>query len=240
VSAVAADDLPMPVVNFLNVIGIEWPYLNEDTLYEFAKLVREFGQAVEQTHQDAADAVAKLTQAHQGASTRQMQSGWAELSQRHVTEILDGCSIVADALEAWAAYVIAQKAEAVVQFIAMAAEFVADQAASVATLGLAEAALPVIIEAGQKLGQSLIQDLEQYVIGKVVEAALKPFFAKVESLLAGLDWSNTSKTESGVGESFSLDPDAARQQGSILRQHAETMVGHASTLKSGLGGLSFG
>jgi hypothetical protein len=229
----------MPVVNFLNVIGIEWPYINEDTIHEFADLVRQFGQAVEQTHQDAANAVSQLAQAHQGASTRQMHSGWAELSQRHVTEILDGCTIVADALEAWALYIVAQKGEAVLQFIEMAAEFVADQAASVATLGIAEAALPLIIAAGQKLGQSLIQDLEQYVIGKVVEAALKPFFAKVEQLLAGLDWSNTSKTESGSGAFVHLEEAAARQQISLLRQHAETMAGHASTLKSGLAGLSF-
>lgn len=46
---VAIDELPMPVVNFLNVIGIEWPYINEDTLHQFATLVRDFGQAVEQT-----------------------------------------------------------------------------------------------------------------------------------------------------------------------------------------------
>jgi hypothetical protein len=229
----------MPVVNFLNVIGIEWPYINEDTINQFASLVREFGQAVEQTHQDAANAVAQVAQAHQGASTRQMQSGWAELSQRHVTEILDGCTIVADALEAWAVYIVIQKGEAVLQLVEMAVEFFADQAASVATLGLAEAALPLIIEAGQKLGQSLIQDLEQYVIGKVVEAALKPFFAKVESLLAGLDWSNTSKTESGAGAFVQLDEAAARQAISLLRQHGETMAGHAATLKSGLAGLSF-
>jgi hypothetical protein len=235
----AVDDLPMPVVNFLNVIGIEWPYINEDTIYDFAKLVREFGQAVERTHKDAADAVTKLAQAHQGASTRQMQSGWSELSDRHVTEILAACEVVADALEVWAGYIIAQKAEAVAQLIEMAVEFFADQAASVATLGIAEAALPVIIEAGQKLSQSLIQDLEQYVIGKVIEAALKPFFAKVESMLAGLDWGNTSKAESGVGDSFSLDEAAARAQISVLRQHAEMMVGHAQTLKSGLAGLSF-
>ena len=235
----AIDDLPMPVVNFLNVIGIEWPYINEDTIYEFAKLVREFGQAVEQTHRDAADAVAGIAQAHQGASTRQLKSGWAELSQRHVTEIVDGCGIVADALDAWAVYIIAQKGEALLQLVEMAAEFIADQAASVATLGLAEAALPVIIEAGQKLGQSLIEDLEQYVIAKVVEAALKPFFAKVESLLAGLDWSNTAKTESGPGDAFSLDEAAARQGIAVLRQHGLTMVGHAQTLKAGLAGLSF-
>lgn len=46
----AIDDLPLPVVNFLNVIGVPWPYVNEDTVSQFASLVREFGQAVETTH----------------------------------------------------------------------------------------------------------------------------------------------------------------------------------------------
>ena len=49
--------------------------------------------------------------------------------------------------------------------------FVADQAAAVATVGIAEAAVPVIIAAGRKLAESLIQDLEQYVIGQAIEAA---------------------------------------------------------------------
>src|SRR5579859_1214900 len=159
----------MPVVNFLNVIGIEWPYINEDSIHQFATLVREFGQAVERTHQDATETISNIAQAHQGASTHRMVSGWAELSDRHVKEIVDGSVIVADALEAWAAYIVVQKMEAIGQLVAMAAEFFADQAASVATLGIAEAALPVIIELGQKVGQSLIQDLEQYVLSKVIE-----------------------------------------------------------------------
>jgi len=36
-----------------------------------------------------------------------------------------------------------------------------------------------------------------------------------------------------------LDEVAVRAQLSILRQHSETMSGHAVTLKSGLAGLSF-
>jgi hypothetical protein len=52
------DDLPLPVVTFLNVLGISWPYLNENSLSEYATLVREFGQAVETTHQDAARSIA--------------------------------------------------------------------------------------------------------------------------------------------------------------------------------------
>lgn len=235
----AIDDLPTPVVNFLNIIGIEWPYVNEDSIHQFATLVREFGQAVERTHEDATQAVGAIAQAHQGASTRQMASGWAELSDRHVKELVAGSVIVADALEAWAVYIVAQKIEALAQLVEMAVEFFADQAAAVATFGIAEAALPVIIEAGQKLGQSLIEDLEQYVLGKVIEAALKPFLAKVQQLLSGLDWGNASPAGGDAGEGFSLDEAAVRSQLSTLRSHADTMQGHGRTLRDGLGGLSF-
>jgi hypothetical protein len=146
--------------------------------------VREFGQAVEQMHQDSAKAIDAIAQAHQSSSTEQLKSGWAELSNAHVTKLVDGTKIVADALDAWAVYVVGQKALAVVQLVEMAMEFAADQAASIATFGLAEVALPVIIPRGQKVGQSLTADLEQYVIGQVMEAALKPFFAKIEPFLS--------------------------------------------------------
>jgi hypothetical protein len=29
---VAIDDLPLPVVNFLNVLGVPWPYVDEDVV----------------------------------------------------------------------------------------------------------------------------------------------------------------------------------------------------------------
>jgi hypothetical protein len=236
---VAIDDLPMPVVNFLNVIGIEWPYVNEDSIHQFATLIREFGQAVERTHQDATQTVSNIAQAYQGASTQRMVSGWAQLSDRHVREIVDGSVIVADALEAWAGYIVVQKVEAIGQLVEMAAEFFADQAASVATFGIAEAALPLIIEAGQKLGQSLIQDLEQYVLSKVIEAALKPFMEKVQALLSGLDWGSSGAPGAGVGEGFSVDEAQMRMHLSTLRSHADTMLGHGQTLRQGLAGLSF-
>src|SRR5690348_9563756 len=50
---VAIDDLPGPVATFLNVIGVPWPYIDEDQIRQFATMVRQFGRAVEQTHLDA-------------------------------------------------------------------------------------------------------------------------------------------------------------------------------------------
>lgn len=234
----AADDLPAPVVTFLNVIGIDWPYLNEDAIRQFASMVREFGQAVQQTHDDATQAISDIAQAYQGASTERMQSGWSKLSAQHVTEIVVGTGILADALEVGADFVVAQKIEAAIELAVMAATFVADQAAAVATLGLAEAAVPAIIAAGKALVETLKQQIIQEIVGKVIEAAAKPLFAKVEAALSGLDWSQ-SGAEGGSSSGFSLDAEAAKAHVAVLRGHAETMKGHAQTLRTNLSGLSF-
>jgi hypothetical protein len=202
-------------------------------------MVREFGRAVEQTHQDATTSVANFAQAYQGTSTQVMHSGWANLSATHVNEIIEGCNILADALEVGADFVVGQKVEAAIQLGIMAAEFVADQAASVATLGLAEAAVPAIIAVGKALMETLKQQIIQTIMGDVIEAAAKPLFAKVENMLSGLEWSNAQGGASGSSEGFSIDFEAARQHIATLRGHAETMAGHAQTLHSGLGGLSF-
>jgi hypothetical protein len=236
--AVAVDDLPGPVVNFLNVIGVPWPYINEDTVTQFATLAREFGQAVRTTHNDATQAVAAIAKAHQGASTDRMTSGWANMSTQHVTELVTACGVLADALDVAAGYIVAQKVEAIATLVGMAAAFVADQAASVATLGLAEAAVPVIIEGAQRLVKSLVMDLQQYIIGQVIEVAAKPLFAKVEAAMAGLDWSQ-SGSAGGPSNGFSVEVEAVRAQTAALRTHAATMRTHGANFQQGVRGLSF-
>jgi hypothetical protein len=239
---VAVDDLPLPVVNFLNVIGVPWPYIDEDTVSQFAALTRDFAQAVETTHQDAGRAVAGIAQAHQGASTEAMSSGWAQMSSKHVYEVVDGCHLLADALDVAAGYIVAQKAEAVAILIGMAAAFVADQAAAVATFGIAEVAVPLLIEGAERLVKSLVMDLEQHIVGQVIEAAAKPLFAKVEAAMAGLDWSGAGGGAGGgadPGAGFSIDPPAVRAQLAILRDHATTMRAHGQRYEAAVSGLGF-
>ena len=235
----AVDDLPMPVVTFLNAIGVPWPYINEDQVSEFATLTRQFGTAVQTTHEDATKAVSGIASAHRAASTQKMSEGWERLTGQHVTEIVDGCQVLSDALDVAAGYIVAQKVAAVADLVEMAAEFIADQAAAVATFGIAEAAVPLIIAAGQKLMQSLVSDLEQYVIGKVVEAGAKPLFAKVENMLSGLDWSQSGAAGGGKGTGVELDAGAVKAQTMALRSHADDMRSHAAAFASGVRGLGF-
>lgn len=236
----AADDLPGPVVTFLNVIGVPWPYLNEDEVRRFAGMVRQFGQSVERTHQESSTAMANFAQAYQGAATRQMQSGWTQLSERHTQELVEGCRLLAEALDLAADYIIAQKVEAVAELIAMAATFVADQAAAVATLGLAEAAVPLIIATGKKLLETLKQQIIQHIMGEVIEAAAKPLFAKIETAMSGLDWSQTSPAgASDPGDGFTIDHGTAGAHLQVLSGHADTLRDHATVLRQGMAGLAF-
>lgn len=236
----AVDDLPMPVVNFLNVIGVPWPYIDEDAVAQFAKVVREFAQAVENTHRDATDAIARIAEAHQGSSTEAMSSGWSRMSAQHVHEVIDACHVLADALDGVAGYIVAQKLEAVGVLVAMAASFVADQAAAVATAGIAEAAVPLIIEGAERVVKSLVMDLEQHVIGSVVEAGAKPLFGKVEAAMSGLDWSGSGGAAPGDGgRGFSIDPAGVRAQTAVLRTHAATMRAHGDDFVAAVGRLGF-
>ncbi|MHA6760026.1 WXG100-like domain-containing protein [Streptacidiphilus sp. PAMC 29251] len=236
-------------MTLLNVIGVPWPYLNEDEVRRFAGMVRDFGQAVERTHQDATTAMANFARAYQGAATQRMQSGWARMSEQHTRELVEGCRVLAEALDVAADYIVAQKVEALAELIAMAATFVADQAASVATLGLAEAAVPLIVATGKKLLETLKQLIIQHIMGEVIEAAAKPLFAKVEKAMSGLDWSQTGVGDgggggggadgSGAGDGFSLDHGTAGAHLQVLSGHAESLRGHAAVLRSGMAGLAF-
>jgi hypothetical protein len=235
---VAIDDLPLPVVNLLNVIGVPWPYVNEDTVSELATLTREFAQAVQATHDDATTAIRGVAGAYRGSATDAMWSGWAKLSARHVDEIVDGCQVLATALEVAAGYIVAQKAEAIAILVAMAAAFIADQAAAVATAGIAEVGVPLIIEGAERLVKSLVLDLEQYVIGQVIEAAAKPLFAKISDALAGLDWSQ-SGAEVAPATGVSLDGDAVAVHIAALRAHADTIHQHGTHFRRAVAGLAF-
>lgn len=216
------DDLPRPVETFLDAIGVPWPYLNEDDIRQFAAMVRAFGRSVEQSHQDTTAALANFAQAYQGAATRRMQSGWAQLSARHVEELVAGCRVLAEALDVGADVIVAQKLAAIVELAALAVTFE--------------------VEAARRLVESLKRQIVGHVTEAIVEAAAKPLFASIERAMSGFDWSQTSGDGGGAGsgaEGFAIDHGSAGVHLELLRGHAETFRGHAESLRAGLEGLAF-
>ncbi|MFD8479560.1 WXG100 family type VII secretion target [Kitasatospora sp. NPDC059673] len=238
-----AIELPGEVVEFLSFIGINWPTVNEDKVREFGSHVREFAQNVESVHQESTATVQRLGQAYEGASYEALLAKWASLSESHLTELVRACHVVADALDVAADVIVAMKVETIGELIALAAAFVADQAAAVATLGLAEAAVVLIEETAKRLINYLEQQLEQYIIAQVVEAAIGPLVDTVANAVQGLVFQAAEAalgvSSSSGGTGFRIDPDALDEHARMMHEQAETVAGHAQAFQSKIAGVSF-
>ncbi|MFF4653794.1 WXG100 family type VII secretion target [Streptomyces sp. NPDC001380] len=240
-----AIELPGEVVSFLDFIGINWPSVNEDKVREFASHVQEFATNVETAHEESTATVRQLGQAYEGASYEALLAKWAQLSDSHMTELVQACRVVATALDVAADVIVGMKVEAIAELTALAAAFVADQAAAVATLGAAEAALIAIEEAGKRLVNFLEQQLEQYIIAQVVEAAIDPLADVVGRAASGLVFQaaesalGVSAGGGAAGEGFRIDPAALEAHAQTMHAHADTVAAHAQTFQTKLAGVTF-
>jgi uncharacterized protein YukE len=239
-----AIELPEEVVSLLQFIGINWPNVNEDKVREFAGHVRDFATKVDSTHQDSTAEIRKMADVYQGASYDVLLAKWGQLSSTHMSELVTACHTVATALDAAADVIVGMKAAAVAELVALAASFVADQAAAVATFGLAEAAEALIVEAAEKCVNYLEQQLEQYIIGEVIEAAVTPLIGVVDRAVSGLVFKTAESAlgvcaDGGVGPGFSVHPEELHGRAELIHGHAEKIAAHTAEFKARAAGVSF-
>ncbi|MDH6128126.1 WXG100 family type VII secretion target [Kitasatospora sp. GP82] len=245
-----AIELPGAVESFLQFIGINWPTVNEDKVREFASHVREFGENLESAHQGSTATIKQLGASYEGASYEALLAKWADLSNSHMDELVQATHAVATALDVAADVIVAMKVEAIAELVVMAAAFVADQAAAVATFGLAEAAVVLIEEAAKKVVNFLEQQLEQYIIGKVVEAAINPLVEVVGRAVSGMVF-QAAESALGVsgggagggggsaGSGFRIHPEELMAHAQTMQDHADTVAAHAELFRSKMAGVSF-
>jgi uncharacterized protein YukE len=240
-----AIELPGPVVSFLSIIGVSWPNVNEDRVRDFASHVREFASAVDTTHQQATATVKQLGAHYQGSSYEALLEAWGDKSSTHMTELVRLCHVVADALDVAAGVIVEMKVQCIAELVALAVAFVAEQAAAVETLGLSEAAAGLTVKAAEKAVQVLEDQLTQYIIGKIIEAAMEPLVEAVGKAAGGLMFKATEDAL-GVstdgwepGDGFSIDPAMLKIHAQTMHGHADTVAGHAKTLQTKLAGVSF-
>jgi uncharacterized protein YukE len=236
-----AIELPGPVVDVLQFFGINWPTINEDSVRELAGHVRQFAQNMDSVHQDASSTIQNMGQAYQGASYEALLDLWANKSSKHVQELTEACHVVAEALDAGAEAIVGMKVAAIGELAALAVSFVADQAAAVATFGLAEAALAAIEMAARKIIDFLVQQIIGYLTSEIVGAALQPLLGKVASAVEGWAFQELSSAvgAGSVGASFMVHHDDLVSHSAVMRGHAETAAGHAHNFRAAVAGVSF-
>ncbi|MGH3415947.1 MAG: hypothetical protein ACRDSS_05735 [Actinocrinis sp.] len=239
-------ELPGEVVQLLQFIGVNWPNIDEDKVREAGRHVKQFAENLKSTHQDATAHLQQAGQHYQGSGYEAMIAAWGQKSNDHMNELFEACDVVATALDAGAEVIIGMKVAAIAELVALAVSFVADQAAAVATFGLAEAALVLIEEAAKKCVSFLEQQLIQYIIGEIVGAAIQPLIGTIDKAIDGLVYSALSSAlgvsapaGASVGASFQMDTEAFKGHMQGLQQHADAVLQHAQELHTNLSGMSF-
>jgi len=232
-------ELPGPVVDFLSVIGINWPNVDEDKVREFAGHVRDFATNLDSAHQAATSTIHTMQESYQGSSYEQLVAAWSQMSSSHMQDLQDGSKIVAEALDIAADAIVGLKTAAIAELVVMAATFVADQAAAVLTFGIAEAAEAAIIAAGRKVVDFLEQEIIGQIMGQVIGAAVVPLEGLVEKAVNGLTYAAVGTLTGGGGEKFMLDAAGLQQHVTALQQHSDTVAEHAATFASNVSSLSF-
>jgi hypothetical protein len=240
-----AIELPGPVADFLGFIGISWPNVNEDKVREFGDHVAQFAAELRSTHEGAGGTLQHLGGAYEGEGYEQLLAAWGRMSSQHMDELLTACDVVSTAMNIAADVVVGMKLEAIGELIALVAQFVAAQAAAVATFGLAEASLVLIETEGRQIVRFLEQELVQYVEGKVLDAAVGPLVAVVERAVEGMVYRGVADAlgvpagGAGAGAGVRIEPEAVLSSAAQLREHAGRADAAGQRFASVAGSVTF-
>ncbi|GGU73506.1 hypothetical protein GCM10010211_44330 [Streptomyces albospinus] len=240
-----AIELPDGLVWVMDLLGLNWPQVNEDRVREFAGHVKEFASNLEKSHASASDTLKQMGEHYQAASYEQLAEKWSKMSSSHMTELVEVCNTAASVLEVAAVAIVGAKVAVIAELVVMAAEFIADQAAAVFTLGLAEAAEVALIAATKKIVDVILKEVEQQIVGELVQQATQPLQQAVERAVSGLVFQGAEKAlgvASGGGDAgsgYTIHPDELLQHAAKFRSHAEDVAGHAAKFASATEGMSF-
>jgi hypothetical protein len=173
--------LPDSLAWVLNLIGIEWPNIDEDELKSAATELRTISGELTSNTGDAQSQIEKMLGANSSQSLELFQALWKKLAAGHLPQLAQGMNLLADGLDISAVVVIGLKLGAIAQLAILAAEIIADQAAAPFTFGASEAAIPLETEATSQIVKQIVKQAVDQVEQQLLNAVEGPIFAALDS-----------------------------------------------------------
>jgi hypothetical protein len=244
--------LPGEVAWVLDLLGVEWPNIDEDELRSIADDLRSLAEELRGHTGDAQADIAEMLGVNSLESLKRFEALWRKLAEGHLDQLAQGFDLLGTGLDVAAVVVVALKLAAIVQLITLAAELIADQAAAPFTFGASEAAAAAQISITRVIVKQLIEQAVQSVEQQLMDAITGPVFAALESAgmeLAGQLLGNVLGTDEGVdfgkvaaagGESFERGVQESAASLRDLPQNTlnSAAAGAASTVAAGSRGAN--
>ena len=193
--------LPDALAWVLDMIGIEWPNIDEDELTSGANQLRQLaGELTDNTGQ-AKSSIEQMLQQNSSDSLQLFDALWQKLANGHLPQLASGLNAIGVALDISAGLVVSMKTAAITQLGLLAGEILADQAAAPLTFGLSEAAIPGEVEATNQILKQLFRKIAEQVEQALLNAVEGPVFAALSSAgeqLAGQLLGDVAGTGGGI------------------------------------------
>jgi len=178
--------LPDELAWVLDLIGINWPNVDEDDYREMADAMRSFADEMDSGVADMHGAVQDMLGNNAGMAAEAFEAHWGKLSGTHLHQLAEGGRLVATCLDGVAIVIEGAKIAAIVQLGIMAAEVIAAQAAAPFTFGLSEAGAVGATQVTRVIVKRLLKEAEEQIIDQLISMATGPVISALTDMAGNL------------------------------------------------------
>ncbi|WP_444544835.1 WXG100-like domain-containing protein [Streptomyces albospinus] len=181
--------LPSEVDWVLDLLGFEWPNLDEDKMIEAAEAWRSFAQDCHQAMNQGNSAAGTVRGSNSGDAIDGFGKAWDRFTKNGLIEfgyleaLAGAAEILAALLDVCAVIVVALKIYVIAQLIDLAIEFAIAQASAPVTFGASEAALAGRVVMIRMLVKRALKEAAEKITAKVTESLAKREVASVREIL---------------------------------------------------------
>ncbi|MFE9441167.1 hypothetical protein ACFYO2_19635 [Streptomyces sp. NPDC006602] len=213
--------LPDEAAWVLDLIGVEWPNVDEDDYRDMADGLRSFASQMRDGRDATERFVREFLEGNEGIATAAFEQHWGKVSGIHLERVAEAADLGAMALDGAAVAVAGAKVAAIVQLGILAAEIIAAQAAAPFTLGLSEVGALGATQATRVVVRRLLKEAEHLLVEELMAVVTGPVYSALGNMAADLaiqvganavglqDGYSPGKTLRAGGEGFSDGLDAA-------------------------------
>ena len=216
-----AMNLPGELVWVLDMLGYDWPPLDEDEMRRAAVIMRQFKDDIEGTV-SVADTRVKtgVGAAVKGQVSTSFVDAWDTDRSTNIQKLIDALDPVAGGIDIGADAVVALKVKVIAELVITAAQIAAAAASAVFTLGASLAANAAIIALRKKaldvLTNIMVDQLAQQLLPMIIEPLQGPMMDGITAML------EAEVVEGAVGDvsEFKADLDALDTAAGDLESNA--------------------
>ncbi|RXS84525.1 hypothetical protein EST92_10950 [Streptomyces sp. TM32] len=163
--------LPVEVDWVLDLLGFQWPNIDEDKMRDAAEAWSSFAASVRAAQQQGESATQVVRGANSGEAIEAFENKWKKFSGGgFLDESAEAAEALAIVLQIVATIIMVMKLAVIAQLIALAFEFAAAQAAAPVTLGASEAGAAAATATTRVMVRQIISKAKDQIIQAIKDA----------------------------------------------------------------------